>query len=314
MPKRNGFPATIGGEAFECVQKASGPLLPAMIRMQVARRKSICYRQMESNLGDVLPRSDMQSIARLSQLINENLLKDGRYMPNYTFEQYIRIVRPLPKYVKRDIYGIPVVEANSIDISRLGNGMSLISLHNAKISDPYARRKIVHAFRYDDELYRAYNHPLKTLNKVGSYYAVSTLDFSLAPEMDRQTIIQCTYQNRWYGAFLQSYGKAVIPSIGWVGREYYNITFSGLVDGGVFIISTLGTRNQYGKDIFLEGYWELRKRFPNTKIICVGNYYPEMKGDVCLIPYNKSFGSSNAPYWQPSMVNWDMTLAVGGEE
>ena len=78
-------------------------------------------------------------------------------MPYYTFEQYIRIVRPLPKFVKRDIYSIPVVEADDIDISLLGNGISLISMHNAKPSDPYAKRKIVHAFRYDDELYRAYN-------------------------------------------------------------------------------------------------------------------------------------------------------------
>lgn len=169
-----------------------------------AQCKSTCYQQMESQPGDVLPRPDKHSITRLSQYINTKFLKDGEFMPNYTFEQYIKIVRPLPKFVKRDINDIPVIEADNIDISSLGNGISLISLNNAKLSDPYAGRKIVHAFRYDDELYRAYNHPLKTLNKVSGYYAVATLDFSLDPEMDRQTIIQCTYQNRWYGAFLQT--------------------------------------------------------------------------------------------------------------
>ena len=43
-------------------------------------------------------------------------------MPVYKNLDYVRIVHPLPQYVERDIYGIPFVEADSIDISDMNNG------------------------------------------------------------------------------------------------------------------------------------------------------------------------------------------------
>ena len=40
-------------------------------------------------------------------------------MPIYSNKDYIRIMRPLPSFVDRDIFGIPVIEAACIDISAL---------------------------------------------------------------------------------------------------------------------------------------------------------------------------------------------------
>ena len=63
----------------------------------------------------------------------------------------------------------------------------------------------------------------------------------------------------------------VIPTVGWTNSDTYDICFSGLRDGGVFIISTLGTNNIVSYREFIPGYNEMRKRFPNTQIICVGD-------------------------------------------
>lgn len=68
-------------------------------------------------------------------------------MPTYGYEEYLRIVRPLPERVRRDIYDIPVIENDPIDISELKNGISFINLNNISINDRRAPKKIVHCFK-----------------------------------------------------------------------------------------------------------------------------------------------------------------------
>ena len=42
----------------------------------------------------------------------------------------------------------------------------------------------------------------------------------------------------------------------------------------------------------------------------------EMYRDICFIPYEETFGNRDRyqNWWQPSLINWDMSLAVGGEK
>lgn len=237
-------------------------------------------------------------------------------MPVYPNEEYLRIVRPLPNFVRRDIYSIPIIERQDVKIACLGNGQSLINLNNANVRDRSAHNKIVHSFSNDATLRRHYNHPYAYLHKIGRYYAVSSFDFSISPQMDFKQVLSAVYDNRWSGAFLQAHGKIVLPTVGWVGKDYYDICLAGLANGSTFIISTLGTHNSESEIIFIEGYHELRRRYPNSKLICVGDRLPGMDSDVCYIHYENSFGNDEIykGYWQPSMINWDGTLALGGEE
>ena len=235
-------------------------------------------------------------------------------MPIYSYKDYLKIMRPLPKFVERDNLGIPVIEATSIDISSMNNGMWLINMKNVSYKDKYSHRKIVHSFCFDDTLRRAYANPIGYLKRVAPYYAVSSFDFSMDDEMDFKQILDATYDNRWMGAFMQSNGKLVIPTVGWVTPDKYDICFSGLRDGGVFLISTLGSKNNTAQTTFIKGYYELRCRFPNTKIISVGNRIDGMDDDVCYIRYKESFGSWNKKRnnWQPRLINWDMSFPEGG--
>lgn len=232
-------------------------------------------------------------------------------MPVYKNLEYVRIVHPLPQYVERDIYGIPFVETDAIDISDLNNGKWLINLDHAGNKDKNAYRKIVHGFSTDKVLMRQYNNPYRFLSKIGHYYAVATLDFSMDEKFTAAQIIDATFRNRWSGAFLQANGKMVIPTVGWTTEAYFNITFSGLRNGGTFIISTLGTHSVNNGQDFMVGYYELRSRFPDSRLICVGNAFPEMDSDVCYIPFDESFGSWDKyqDYWQPALFNWDSSVA-----
>ncbi len=235
----------------------------------------------------------------------------------YSNRDYTRIVRPLPGYVERDAYGIPVIEPEPIDISNINNGKWLTNIANATAHARHRKSKIVHCFSYDDTLWRQYNNPWGFLQRVGDYYAVSSMDFSMDENMTVAQVIGCTFQNRWSGAFLQVNGKRTIPTVGWTVEELDDISFSGLRDGGVFIISSMSVRDTAQTlKTFLRGYLVLRERFPNTQIICVGDFIPGMDHDICFVKYKESFGSWDrhpGAIWQPSLFNWDGSVAnLGG--
>ena len=108
-------------------------------------------------------------------------------------------------------------------------------------------------------------------------------------------------------------GKRTIPTVGWTSAASHNLCFSELRDGGVFIISSLGVNNNLSYPDFIEGYLELRRRFPNTKIICVGDKLSGMDNDVCYVLYEESFGTADRyqNYWQPRLINWNMSIPEG---
>ena len=234
-------------------------------------------------------------------------------MPTYSYKKYLSLMRPLPDFVERDSYGIPVIQPEPMDISRINNGMWLINMKNVSAKDPHPKEKIVHSFCYDDTLIRAFNNPIKYLSRVAQYYAVSSFDFSMDRRMDFKQLLEATYDNRWSGAFMQVHGKRTIPTVGWTSAASHNLCFSGLRDGGVFIISSLGVNNNLSYPDFIEGYLELRRRFPNTKIICVGDKLSGMDNDVCYVLYEESFGTADRyqNYWQPRLINWDMSIPEG---
>ena len=235
-------------------------------------------------------------------------------MPVYSNRDYVKIMRPLPQYVERDIYDIPVIEPQKIDISQMNNGLWLINMKNISTKDPHPKSKIVHSFCYDDTLFREYNRPQRYLERVSPYLAVTSFDFSMSQNMNTFQILSATYNNRWSGAYLQSYGLIVFPTVGWTIPQNYHIEFSGLRDGGIFIISTLGTNNPISKKVFLDGYYEMRNRFPNTQIICVGDKIDGMDSDVCFVLYEESFGDfdrKEGSGWQTKLFNWDMSISKG---
>lgn len=232
-------------------------------------------------------------------------------MPIYDNTEYIKIMRPLPQFVDRDVYDIPFIEVDPIDITYMNNGIWIINMKNVSKKDKHPNNKIVHSFCYDNALRRNFNNPIKYLQRVSKYYAISSFDFSMDIKMDFKQILSAIYDNRWSGAFFQVNGKMVIPTVGWLKKDTYDICFAGLRDGGVFIISTLGVINKVSLNVFLDGYYEMRKRFPNTKILCVGNPVVGMDNDVCYVFYKDSFGNwdNYQEYWQPSFINWDGSIA-----
>ncbi len=233
-------------------------------------------------------------------------------MPIYSNNDYVKIIRPIPNDWPKDIEGIPFIKKSEIDISDINNGKWLISVSNINKAAKNLDRKIAHCFKFDSELNRLYQNPFMTLRKMAKCYAASTLDISMHEQMQRAQIIDATFKNRWSGVWLQMNGfDRVIVTVGWVKPDTYDICFSGIENGTALMISTLGACNEDSKVDFVQGYKEMRKRFPDSQVICVGKRLEGMDENICYVDYDQSFGNfdSKQDYWQAKLFNWDFSEA-----
>lgn len=110
--------------------------------------------------------------------------------------------------------------------------------------------QIVHFFLDDYKFEVIWNDPLPRIEKLKSYKAVLSPNFSVYTEMPMPIKIYNTFRSRWCGAYLQSNGVKVIPTLAWGGPETFWFCFDGVKKKSVVAVSTLGVRSE--KDLFIE--------------------------------------------------------------
>lgn len=230
-------------------------------------------------------------------------------MPIYNYSDYIKVMRRLPPSWPKDIFGIPVIKKQSLPISLIGTSLFLTGLNNVSKRDKNSKNKIIHSFSFDSKLEEVYKNPTKFLCKSAQYFGYATPDFSMHEGMEEWQIIHSVAKSRWMGAYMQSFGRRVYATVGWVDSSTYDICFAGLEDGSTFFISTLGVNNDVCKDAFLDGLTELERRFPKSNIVCLGQRIEGMPSDICMVPYNESFGNQihEDGSFQGRLFNWDFT-------
>ena len=231
-------------------------------------------------------------------------------MPIYDTQKFTCVMRPEPIGWKKDIFDIPFIEREELPISLMGSDLFLINPANVSKNDIDKERKIVYSFLFDDSLEKEYENPMKFIQRISGYYGATSLDFSMHPGMNKWSVIQAVAKSRWFGRYLQSFGIKVFPTVGWIDENSYDICFAGLKNGSTFFISTLGVNNEISRPMFFKGFWELRRRFPNSRQICVGQNMAGIPNDVCVIPYEDTFGGKKqlAQRNQMRLFNWDGTI------
>lgn len=232
-------------------------------------------------------------------------------MPIYDTQKFITVMRPEPNDWGKDVFDIPFIEKEELPVSLMGSNLFLINPTNVSKNDSDKGRKIVHSFLFDDLLEKEYKDPMKFIQKISGYYGVTSLDFNMHPGMNKWSIIQAVAKSRWFGRYLQSFGIKVYPTVGWIDEDTYDICFSGLRDGSIFFISTLGVNNEESRPLFLKGLLELRRRFPNSRQICIGQRMIGIPDDICVIPYEDTFGGKKqlTQRNQMRLFNWDGTIS-----
>jgi len=179
-------------------------------------------------------------------------------------------------------YDFPLIKKQDIDLSKI----DLWCYTKAKPNDEENKDKTIHFFTYDWNFESVYERPEIALEKLDQYYALLTPEFSTYKDMPLARQIDSVFKNRWCGAYWQSQGLKVIPTISWGSIPCMDFCFDGVEEGSVVAVSTY-TRED-NKDGFMRGYVKMMEKIHPSAIICYGTPFDEMEGNIIAIdPYNK---------------------------
>ena len=88
------------------------------------------------------------------------------------------------------------------------------------------------------------------------------------------------------GAYWQSKGRIVIPTISWSDARSFEFCFDGVETGSTVAIGMIGCKRN--KLHFLRGFWAMVEKIDPSQIICFGTPFPEMQGNLVVVDYRDS--------------------------
>ena len=185
------------------------------------------------------------------------------------------------------MFHLPLVKKQQINLD------SVALLGYDKLSEGETE-KIVHFFLDDNKFGSIYNATEEKVETLKRFRAVLTPDFSMYTEMPTALQLYNCFRNRWVGAYLQSKGVKVIPTVRWGDLESFNYCFDGVEKGSIVAVSTIGLKGD--KANFLLGYHEMLRRIRPEAVICYGKPFEEMKGKIIAVDYAETNNLNKSCY------------------
>lgn len=148
---------------------------------------------------------------------------------------------------------------------------------NYVMSDRDPEGKAVHFFIDDYQFERIWNEPRRYVDVLKRYVCVATPDFSPYGDMPLAAQIWNHYRKHWVGAFWQSQGVTVIPTLRSSADERFNkLWLDGEPYGGIVLMSFMWDVDT-GEDE-LTRYNEVLERLSPKKMFIYGKYDKGLKG------------------------------------
>lgn len=120
-------------------------------------------------------------------------------------------------------YSFPLIKRQEVSLEKI----ALIPYNLTKSNDIKNADCGVHFFIDDYRFFGVYDFPEKAFARICGYKFLLSPDFSLYKEMPMWKLIENIGKSRWCGAYWQSKGKTVIPTISWAGSESFSIAAQG---------------------------------------------------------------------------------------
>ena len=178
-------------------------------------------------------------------------------------------------------WNIPIIHKSKLS----DQNIDLIGFQDTKSNDiDENKEKGVHFFIDDYRMEGVYNNIERSLNKLRQYKFLLTPDFSLYKDMPEVLQLHNVFKNRWCGAYWQSKGINVIPTISWGGPSSFAYCFDGIEKGSTVAVSTIGCKRN-NKVSFMQGYNEMLAKIKPETIICFGKPFKEMTGTIIFVDY-----------------------------
>ena len=145
----------------------------------------------------------------------------------------------------------------------------------------------IHFFVDDYQFERVWNNPEKYKDVLAEYDCILSPDFSLYREMPIPMKVWNVYRSRQIGAFYQSKGLKVIPTISWCEPETYCFCFEGIPRGSIVAISTIGVKeNKDAAQIWHEGVDAMIDAIAPEAVLVYGGRIDHDYGDREVIHYD----------------------------
>ena len=155
---------------------------------------------------------------------------------------------------------------------------------NAAVSASNPNGRGVHFFIDDYRFVRVWNNPTRYVPLLSKFSLVFTPDFSLYTDYPRAMQIYNHYRKHALGAYWQSEGLTVVPTICWSDEDSFEWCFDGEPKGGTVAVSSVGTQaSKESKAKFLAGYNQMLDRLYPENIIFNGNVPDECGGNIIRV-------------------------------
>ena len=180
-------------------------------------------------------------------------------------------------------YGIPLIKK----VEPFTGEIKLVACSDTKLNDREENiHKGVHFFVDDYRFNGIYDNPARTLQRYSQYDFLLSPDYSLYADMPIWKQIENTAKNRWVGAYWQSKGLKVVPTVSWSNALSFSFCFDGIEEGSVIAIGMIGCKKN--KVNFIRGYNAMLNKIHPSQIIVFGKPFPEMEGNIIVVDYNES--------------------------
>ena len=160
------------------------------------------------------------------------------------------------------------------------SGLDWLPFNCAK-TDKHRSAHGIHFF-VDDYLFeRVWNDPARYALLLSDFRAVMTPDFSLFTDYPLPVQIYNHWRKHLLGAYWQSRGIMVLPSICWSDEASFDWCFDGEPVGGTVAVSSVGTqKNPEARKLFALGYGEMMERLKPSKVIFFGDVPEGCEGNI----------------------------------
>ena len=133
------------------------------------------------------------------------------------------------------------------------------------------RGKGCHFFIDDYQFERVWTSPARYVDCLRGYDCVLTPDFSLYMDMPAPMMAWNRYRSQALGAYWESQGLKVVPTLSWAQPSSYRFCFKGIPKHSTVATSTVGVaRDKDAQKVWHDGMREAMRRLEPSRVLLYG--------------------------------------------
>ena len=192
----------------------------------------------------------------------------------YAIRMFVNNVDFVPEYVEGD-FDIPFIKPEKYDEA------AFIPFNEARASQYKRERYGVHFFIHDYQFESLWNRRERFRNMLPEFKAVMTPEYSVYIDWPVMLQMWNHYRKHLIGAWMQSIGCKVYPTITWGNESSYSWCFDGEPFRGTVCVSSVGKyKDKEMRKMFIDGYNRMLEVLEPETIIFHGTIPEECTGNI----------------------------------